>query len=162
MEIKGWGLCVGVSRRGANLAKEGHNAQKWVRPGSKFSWAQAWVWSVRQVFGCKIALYLFDDFCRQLLRKMKVAILVLALVAFVHADMYLHNPRLVCMCTVNSILWAQLVASMYVIYIYFFTSSWFALSHRGSNNRLDEARRDRNNANRYVFFFLLLINHRKF
>ena len=119
MEIKGWGLCVGVSRRGANLAKEGHNAQKWVRPGSKFSWAQAWVWPVRQVFGCKIALYLFDDFCRQLLRKMKVAILVLALVAFVHADMYLHNPRLVCMCTVNSILWAQLVASMYVIYIYF-------------------------------------------
>ena len=25
MEIKGWGLCVGVSCRGANLAKEGHD-----------------------------------------------------------------------------------------------------------------------------------------
>ena len=42
---------------------------------------------------------------------MKIFVLVLALVALVQADMYLHNPR-------------------------------------GSNNRLDEARRDRNNANR--------------
>ena len=42
---------------------------------------------------------------------MKIFVLVLALVALVQADMYLHNPR-------------------------------------GCNNRLDEARRDRNNANR--------------
>ena len=100
MEIKGWGSCVGVSRRSANLT---HGAASVGAFWIKFNRAPSWVSSVCQVFGYGIAHYLVtistDNFCK----KMKVAVLVLALAALVHADMYLHNPRLVCMCTVNSI-----------------------------------------------------------
>ena len=147
MEIKGWGLCVGVSRRSANLT---HGAASVGAFWIKFNRAPSWVSSVCQVFGYGIAHYLVtistDNFCK----KMKVAVLVLALAALVHADMYLHNPRLVCMCTVNSI--------CELSWLWFFPAfTWFAPLHRGSNNRLDEARRDRNNANRYRGFFLIFL-----
>ena len=38
--------------------------------------------------------------------------------------------------------------SFFVIYLF---EALFLLTFRGSNNRLDEARRDRNNANRYMY-----------
>ena len=57
----------------------------------KFNQPLVWVSPVRQIF-------VSSDNCR----KMKVATLVLALAAFVHADIYLHNPRLVRVCTVIS------------------------------------------------------------
>ena len=74
---------------------------------------------------------------------MKVSLLVLALVAVASADMYLHNPR-----------YARGIASVRsssrprgLIILINCDDLFFC---RGSNNRLDEARRDRNNANRLV------------
>ena len=42
---------------------------------------------------------------------------MLTLVAFVHADIYLHNPRLVCNCTVN----------IFFFFFFFFTVGIFLL-----------------------------------
>lgn len=82
---------------------------------------------------------------------MKIAVVLLALVAIVHADMYLHNPRCV---------WDGSLPASYTPVslqgLACLVACWYecvakndALFCRGSNNRLDEARRDRNNANRY-------------
>ena len=84
---------------------------------------------------------------------MKVAVLVLALAAIVHADMYLHNPRQVYMCTVNNICELNWLRACTQPVCDFFSPPLLGLFHRGSNNRLDEARRDRSNANRYIFVF---------
>ena len=69
--------------------------------------------------------------------KMKAAVLflALALAVCVHADMYLHNPRY------------RKKFLQFCHFIALATLSCVSLS-RGSNNRLDEAKRDRNNANR--------------
>lgn len=58
---------------------------------------------------------------------MKIAVLLLLVAATVNGDMYLHNPR-------YSLDQSDISFNRY--------------SFRGSNNRLDEANRDRNNANR--------------
>ena len=72
-------------RSGSNLAERSREFQQFVK-----------FWVRDRSLPC-------DNFYRQLLQKMKVAVLVLALAALVHADIYLHNPRQVYMCTVNNI-----------------------------------------------------------
>jgi len=58
----------------------------------KFSAADCVSFASLSTFECRIARFLGRLFCQDLL-KMKLALVMLALVAIVHADMYLHNPR---------------------------------------------------------------------